>query len=336
MSIIALKCPNCGGNLEFEDSREFGFCQFCGTKVMIREEINKTVNNTVNNFNSTTIISNDHNEQHKKMLAAAQKALNEENYTTAKKIAETVVAQDLTVADAYRIILLSVALKDFKQYGFVTVDSNPEIEDNFEKYHLYSDDPRTQTEILTDAGIVFDEEPEKEPEPEEITPYDELVSNAKAGVALINSLLYKTRIDMEQMEQVKTASILLMKWPSLLTDLGIRLKDVTPFFDDFHYERKGKPVSFYSDWEEIKEYPKDYALFHDICGKDAELNLSVIDEFKSKYTFAVESKYPLSGFGKITNKSNREHALGKIDTIIRHLQEILLSRQKLKENYDVE
>ena len=34
MGIVALKCPGCGSNIELDDSREFGFCNFCGTKVM--------------------------------------------------------------------------------------------------------------------------------------------------------------------------------------------------------------------------------------------------------------------------------------------------------------
>jgi len=35
MEPIILKCTNCGGELEFEGSMEFGFCKYCGTKVAI-------------------------------------------------------------------------------------------------------------------------------------------------------------------------------------------------------------------------------------------------------------------------------------------------------------
>lgn len=34
MSLVAMKCPACGADIELDDSREFGFCNFCGTKVM--------------------------------------------------------------------------------------------------------------------------------------------------------------------------------------------------------------------------------------------------------------------------------------------------------------
>lgn len=34
MGIIALKCPQCGADVELDETREIGFCTFCGTKVM--------------------------------------------------------------------------------------------------------------------------------------------------------------------------------------------------------------------------------------------------------------------------------------------------------------
>lgn len=37
MGYIALNCPNCGAQLDLDDNRDFGFCQYCGTKV-VREK----------------------------------------------------------------------------------------------------------------------------------------------------------------------------------------------------------------------------------------------------------------------------------------------------------
>ena len=34
MSFVAVKCPQCGADIQLDDSREFGFCSFCGAKVM--------------------------------------------------------------------------------------------------------------------------------------------------------------------------------------------------------------------------------------------------------------------------------------------------------------
>lgn len=37
-SLLALKCPSCKGNLSVEEGREFTFCQFCGTKILLNDE----------------------------------------------------------------------------------------------------------------------------------------------------------------------------------------------------------------------------------------------------------------------------------------------------------
>ena len=38
MSLVTMKCPSCGGTLELDDTREFGFCIYCGTKVRVQDE----------------------------------------------------------------------------------------------------------------------------------------------------------------------------------------------------------------------------------------------------------------------------------------------------------
>ena len=34
MGFIAVKCPSCGADIQLDDSREFGFCNYCGAKVV--------------------------------------------------------------------------------------------------------------------------------------------------------------------------------------------------------------------------------------------------------------------------------------------------------------
>ncbi|MBR2278613.1 MAG: zinc ribbon domain-containing protein [Eubacterium sp.] len=34
MGFTALYCPNCGASIQLDNSREFGFCQYCGTKIV--------------------------------------------------------------------------------------------------------------------------------------------------------------------------------------------------------------------------------------------------------------------------------------------------------------
>lgn len=38
MATVSIKCPNCGGALDLDDSKEFGFCIFCGTQVHVQDE----------------------------------------------------------------------------------------------------------------------------------------------------------------------------------------------------------------------------------------------------------------------------------------------------------
>jgi len=40
MALISLKCPNCSGDIELDDTRESGFCMYCGSKVMITRDVN--------------------------------------------------------------------------------------------------------------------------------------------------------------------------------------------------------------------------------------------------------------------------------------------------------
>jgi DNA-directed RNA polymerase subunit RPC12/RpoP len=38
IKVISIKCPECGASLSVESTREFLFCQYCGTKVMLNNE----------------------------------------------------------------------------------------------------------------------------------------------------------------------------------------------------------------------------------------------------------------------------------------------------------
>lgn len=44
MQLIELKCPDCGASLEVEDNRKNCFCTYCGAKIMLHDENEKTVN----------------------------------------------------------------------------------------------------------------------------------------------------------------------------------------------------------------------------------------------------------------------------------------------------
>lgn len=55
-ALEALKCPQCGGDVELDENQEYGFCKYCGTKVqntnfkIIKGKIELVGNPTVDNY----------------------------------------------------------------------------------------------------------------------------------------------------------------------------------------------------------------------------------------------------------------------------------------------
>jgi tetratricopeptide (TPR) repeat protein len=43
MGLISLKCLNCGGGIQLDDAREFGFCMYCGHKMILTNNIPQKV-----------------------------------------------------------------------------------------------------------------------------------------------------------------------------------------------------------------------------------------------------------------------------------------------------
>lgn len=39
MALVSLKCPNCSGNIQMDDSKEKGFCMYCGSDFLVKDEI---------------------------------------------------------------------------------------------------------------------------------------------------------------------------------------------------------------------------------------------------------------------------------------------------------
>ena len=66
MVLIALKCPHCGGDIQLDDSREFGFCLYCGTKIAVRDEVVNQINDyhgdadVRNVYNGRTTVTNNY------------------------------------------------------------------------------------------------------------------------------------------------------------------------------------------------------------------------------------------------------------------------------------
>ena len=39
MALVSLKCPSCGGNIQMDDAKEKGFCMYCGSSFLVKDEI---------------------------------------------------------------------------------------------------------------------------------------------------------------------------------------------------------------------------------------------------------------------------------------------------------
>ena len=97
MGIIALKCPQCGADIQLDDSREFGFCSFCGTKVM-QEKIVIEHKGTV---------KLDNYEQLENLYNLARRSFRCEEYSSAEAYYKQILLGDSNSAEAAIYSLLS-------------------------------------------------------------------------------------------------------------------------------------------------------------------------------------------------------------------------------------
>lgn len=44
MEFVQMKCPNCGADLEVEDSIDSFYCKYCGTKILVEGQSKHVVN----------------------------------------------------------------------------------------------------------------------------------------------------------------------------------------------------------------------------------------------------------------------------------------------------
>jgi len=75
MGMVTMNCPGCGSPVELDDSREFGFCTYCGAKVMVDRMI-------VEHKGSVKI---DNSEFVQKNLQNARRALSKEDWEEVEK-----------------------------------------------------------------------------------------------------------------------------------------------------------------------------------------------------------------------------------------------------------
>lgn len=90
MGMVELKCPNCGASIELDESREFGFCQYCGTRVVQDKLI-------IEHRGSVTI---DTSEELKNLYVLAHRAKENGDTDNAQKYYEQIIVKDPTSWEA--------------------------------------------------------------------------------------------------------------------------------------------------------------------------------------------------------------------------------------------
>ena len=89
--LIALKCPSCGADIEFEESREFAFCSYCGSKVIQEKKTVELIGKVKIDGISTV----------DKLLERAYILVEDEDYIQAEKSFDKVLEIEPKCADAY-------------------------------------------------------------------------------------------------------------------------------------------------------------------------------------------------------------------------------------------
>lgn len=90
MGMISCKCPNCGADIQLDETREFGFCSFCGTKVMQDKVV-------VEHRGSVKV---DNSEYVQKFLQNARRAKQKEDWEEVEKYYNLVEQNDPTNIEA--------------------------------------------------------------------------------------------------------------------------------------------------------------------------------------------------------------------------------------------
>ncbi|MBQ3736534.1 MAG: hypothetical protein II855_06330 [Candidatus Methanomethylophilaceae archaeon] len=139
MGVIVLRCPHCHGNLELDDSREFGLCQYCGSKVMIEKNI------AINNLLKDGSI-----QEKKRLKNLIRKHLDNGNYDCALTILKNIEEHNQTDYE-YWLLLLEYTYRE--AYSTNTLIDNygekmSKIRDVFIRYKTFSADSRSLKELI--------------------------------------------------------------------------------------------------------------------------------------------------------------------------------------------
>lgn len=91
MGFISVKCPDCGADIQLDDSREFGFCNYCGAKV-VQDKV------VVEHTGSVTV---DQSAKLNNLLTLARRARDDDNTEKAAQYYDQALQEDPNNWEAY-------------------------------------------------------------------------------------------------------------------------------------------------------------------------------------------------------------------------------------------
>lgn len=90
--MIDLKCPNCSASISLDETREYGFCSYCGTKIQLVQKVRMMHEGTVN-------IGGIKTEQ--QQLETARKMIEIGEYSEARRLLENIVRYSPDCGEAW-------------------------------------------------------------------------------------------------------------------------------------------------------------------------------------------------------------------------------------------
>jgi len=143
MTIIELICSRCGGTLLFDNTRDIGFCEFCGNKILIRQD--------VNNIN----VSRDYSSELNRLMDQVRSNLSLRRAYNALRILDEIIKIDPNYSEAYLLRAKAIALNDYTKTGHISIKTDSDVPKNLDKYRMYTTTSIDIQSIYDEYGINY-------------------------------------------------------------------------------------------------------------------------------------------------------------------------------------
>ena len=141
MGCRAVKCPSCGADIELDETREFGFCSYCGTKVVQDKMI----------VEYRGAVKLDTSDELKNLYQLARRSRKNKDYDNAQKYYEQIIIKDPTSWEAnfYEMYFRSLNCK-VAEIAQVSVRLSNNLESTFNLLKKYKSDTEYQKKAVNE------------------------------------------------------------------------------------------------------------------------------------------------------------------------------------------